>query len=81
MFVLRLNEYKKNERGVITYTKEKLIQINNECYILYEKVSNVLPWNKYQYIIKKHIIKVTGLTLEKGERMSKTSEKTLTKVV
>lgn len=81
MFVLRLNEYKKNERGVVKYTKESLIQINNECFILYEKVSSVLPWSKYQYIIKKHIIKVTGLNLQKGERMSKTSEKTITKVI
>ena len=38
LFVIRMSEVAKTTRGVISYTKQNIEQINNECYILYTKV-------------------------------------------
>ena len=81
MFIIRMSEVAKTTRGVISYTKQNLEQINNEWYILYTKVWEHLPWNIYHNIIRKNIMKVTGLTLRGDKRMSKTAEKNMTKLI
>jgi len=81
MFIVRLANEQKSRRGVISYTKQNYDQINNECYTLYTRVCENLPWSLYQGIMRKHIIKITGVHLKKGQRMSSANEKTMTKVI
>jgi len=81
MFIIRMSQIQSTQRGVLTYTKQNLEQINNECYLLYTKVCSVLPWGAYQNLIKKSIIKVTGVNLRSRQRLSATAEKNMTKVI
>jgi len=81
MFIIRMTQAQGSTRGVISYSKQNFEQINNECYILYQKVCQILPWNLYQNIMRKNLIKITGLTLKKGQRMSASNEKNITKII
>ena len=81
MFIIRMTQAQNAKRGVISYTKQNFDQINNECYLLYTRVCQCLPWNLYQSIMRKNIVKITGLHLKKGQKMSSTNEKNMTKVI
>lgn len=81
MFIIRMSQAQEKTRGVISYSKQNFEQINNECFILYEKVCQKLPWNLYQSIMRKHIMKLTGLNLKKGQRMAAGTEKNITKMI
>lgn len=81
MFIIRMTQAQNAKRGVISYTKQNFDQINNECYVLYRRVCECLPWNLYQTIMRKNIVKITGLNLKKGQKKSSTNEKNMTKVI